>query len=194
MSDLHAAMSKAFAELGAAIKDKSNPHFKSKYADLGAVIDAVKPTLAKHGLFFWQVSHDVPEGACIETVIGHSSGGERSLGKLYIPASKRDAHGFGSAITYARRYALQTAFGIPAEDDDGHAATGGGQSQTGAVSPRLITAEQLAELQQLADEAKPDLEAFCTFYKIGSLPELPADQFAHARAALQAKIKKAKAA
>jgi hypothetical protein len=132
-------MALAFTELEGALKTSNNPHFKSKYADLGNVIDAIKPALAKQGLFFWQVSHDTPDGAMIETVIGHKSGGERSLGKLFIPASKRDAHGFGSALTYARRYALMAAFGIPAEDDDGNAAARStrdeGQSQRGAVSP-----------------------------------------------------------
>lgn len=137
-SPLYAAMALAFTELEGALKTSNNPHFKSKYADLGNVIDAIKPALAKQGLFFWQVSHDTPDGAMIETVIGHKSGGERSLGKLFIPASKKDAHGFGSALTYARRYALMAAFGIPAEDDDGNAASlgqGKGQSQTGTVSP-----------------------------------------------------------
>jgi len=136
MSELHAAMALAFTEMEGALKTSNNPHFKSKYADLGNVIDAIKPALARQDLFFWQVSHDTPDGAMIETVLGHKSGGEKSLGKLFIPASKRDAHGFGSALTYARRYALMAAFGIPAEDDDGNAAARStrdeGQSQRDA--------------------------------------------------------------
>lgn len=189
-SPLYAAMALAFTELEGALKTSNNPHFKSKYADLGNVIDAIKPALAKHGLFFWQVSHDTPDGAMIETVIGHKSGGERSLGKLFIPASKKDAHGFGSALTYARRYALMAAFGIPAEDDDGNAASlgqGKGQSQTGAVSPSLISKAQADQLRKVAGEVGADLERFCMFLKIGSIPELPADQFADALAALEAK-------
>lgn len=148
MSELHAAMALAFTEMEAATKSAVNGHLKSKYADLGSVIDAIKPALAKHDLFFWQVSHDTPDGAMIETVVGHKSGGERSLGKLFIPASKKDAHGFGSALSYARRYALMAAFGIPAEDDDGNAASlgrGKGQSQQGAVSPRPDTSPHTGE-------------------------------------------------
>ena len=107
----------------AATKGANNPHFKSKYADLGAVIEAVKPALIKHGLFFTQHCHPSEDGVIVETVLGHAGGEERSLGKLYVPANKRDAQGFGSALTYARRYALMTAFGVPCEDDDGNAAS-----------------------------------------------------------------------
>jgi hypothetical protein len=53
----------------------------------------------------------------------HESGEELSFGKLFVPCTKQDAQGYGSAITYARRYQLQTALGIAPEDDDGNAAS-----------------------------------------------------------------------
>jgi len=135
---LHGAMAMAFAEIEAATKSANNPHFKSKYADITAVIDAIKPALIKHGLFFTQHPQPSEDGVTVETVLHHASGESLSLGSLYLPANKRDAQGFGSALTYARRYALQTAFGVPTEDDDGNAAVkaAGGQSQGGAVSPQ----------------------------------------------------------
>lgn len=119
---LASAMAAAFVEIEAATKSATNPHFKSKYADLGAVIDAIKPALMAHDLFFTQHPEPSEDGVCIETVLRHASGETLSLGRLYLPANKRDAQGFGSALTYARRYALQTAFGVPTEDDDGNAA------------------------------------------------------------------------
>lgn len=119
---LASAMASAFAEIEAATKAANNPHFKSKYADLGAVIEAVKPALINHGLFFTQRCHPAEDGVSVETVLHHSGGDKESLGILFVPANKRDAQGFGSALTYARRYALMTAFGVPAEDDDGNAA------------------------------------------------------------------------
>lgn len=131
-SSLHGAMTLAFAEIEAATKDKTNPHFKSKYADLASVIEAVKPPLIRHGLFFTQRCQPAEDGVSVETVLHHSSGTEMSLGTLYLPANKRDAQGFGSALTYARRYALQTAFGVPTEDDDGNAAS---RPMTGAARP-----------------------------------------------------------
>lgn len=119
---LSAAMAQAFAQIEAASKDAKNPHFRSSYATLGAVVDAVKPALVNNGLFFTQETHDASGGVCVETVIRHASGEEIRCGRLFVPANKNDAQGFGSALTYARRYSLMTAFGVPAEDDDGHAA------------------------------------------------------------------------
>lgn len=121
-SKLFAAMAKAFPLIESATKDKVNPHFKSKYADLASVVDAIKPALIKNGLFFAQITHDTDGGVCVETIVCHESGESMSFGKLSVPASKNDAQGFGSALTYARRYSLMSAFGVPAEDDDGNAA------------------------------------------------------------------------
>lgn len=120
--ELSASMAKAFACIEGAIKGKANPAFRSKYADLSSVIDAIKPALADNGLWFRQVTHNVDGGVCVETVIHHASGESLSCGQLFVPATKQDAQGFGSALTYARRYSLMAAFGVPAEDDDGNAA------------------------------------------------------------------------
>ena len=120
---LFSAMAKAFPEIENATKDKVNPAFRSKYADLGAVVEAVKPALVKNDLWFAQINHEQSGGVCIETIVCHSSGEQFSFGKLFLPAAKQDAQGYGSALTYARRYSLMSAFGIAAEDDDGNAAT-----------------------------------------------------------------------
>lgn len=120
---IHAALVKAQAEIGAALKDSTNPHFKSKYADLASVVSAIKPVAAKHGLGYVQKFHPAEGGVCIETIIVHESGEQIETGPLFVPASKQDAQGYGSAITYTRRYSLQTAFGVPADDDDGNAAS-----------------------------------------------------------------------
>ena len=119
---LASSMALAFAEIEAATKSATNPHFKSKYADLGSVVEAIKPSLIKHGLFFTQHPEPSEDGVIVETVLRHSGGETLSLGRIYVPANKRDPQGFGSAMTYARRYGLQTGFGVPAEDDDGNAA------------------------------------------------------------------------
>lgn len=128
---LASAMALAFAEIEGAKKDASNPHFNAKFASLGSVMDAVKPALASHGLFFTQASHVVSDGVCVETIIHHASGETLSCGQLYVPANKKDAQGFGSALTYARRYSLMTAFGVPTEDDDGNAAVSSANNGNG---------------------------------------------------------------
>jgi hypothetical protein len=129
-------MAAAFGEIEGATKTTQGQvgQQKYKYADLTSVIEAIKPALIAHGLFFTQRPQPSEGGVTIETVIGHANGEELSLGSLFVPANKNDAQGFGSALTYARRYALVTAFGVPVEDDDGNAAARG-QSKESAVSP-----------------------------------------------------------
>ena len=120
--NLASALVKAQAEIAGASKNSTNPHFRSKYADLGSVMDAVKPALSKHGLAFVQEITERADGVFVETVIIHESGEFYRCGKLPMPAPKQDPHGYGSAISYAKRYSLMAAFGVPAEDDDGNAA------------------------------------------------------------------------
>lgn len=181
-----AAYVAAFAELEAATKTANNPHFKSKYADLPAVIDAIKPHLSKHGLAFMQMPKPSEGGVSIETVLIHSSGDKLSMGVLFVPANKHDAHGYGSALTYARRYALQTCFGLPTEDDDGNAAV---KAQQVAAKP--ITAEQFAILQNLIDATGTDAAIMAAHYKVKAISMLPSTAFESAKAALEKKVQNA---
>ena len=116
------ALVKAQAEMSGAKKDSANPFFKSKYADLSSVDAAIGPAAAKHGLAYIQISHNIADHAAIETVILHESGQVINCGIVAVPVSKADAQGYGSAMTYARRYSLSAAFGVCPEDDDGNAA------------------------------------------------------------------------
>ena len=125
------ALAKALPELESAKKNKANPAFRAKYADLSAVIDALEP-IKEHGLWYRQHIHESEAGVNVETIYIHESGEQLSAGALFMPASKKDAQGFGSALTYARRYSLQTAFGLATEDDDGNAAV---KSQATARQP-----------------------------------------------------------
>lgn len=122
ISALAAALAKAQPKIEGATKDKLNPHFKSKYADLASVAEAIAHPLADCGLSYVQVSHDRESAAAIETIILHTSGEWLGCGVVAVPVSKQDAQGFGSALTYARRYSLSAAFGVVPEDDDGNAA------------------------------------------------------------------------
>jgi hypothetical protein len=189
---LASAMAAAFGEIEGATKDKVNPAFKSKYADLGSVMDAIKPALVKHGLFFVQRPEPSPDGVTIGTVLRHGpTGEEMDLGKLYVPANKRDAQGFGSALTYARRYALMTAFGVPAEDDDGNAAARALNKANANDTGEVIDDAQFAHLTTLAGAVGADLAKFCSYFKIPSLKELRAADFDRAIAALSSKKKAA---
>jgi hypothetical protein len=187
---LASSMAQAFAEIEAATKSANNPHFKSKYADLGAVIEAVKPALIKHGLFFTQRSHPADHGVSVETVLHHACGEELSLGTLYVPANKQDAQGFGSALTYARRYGLMTAFGVPAEDDDGNAAAASAPARSNTGD--RINDSQVGILQGYASGGVIDAGRFCSFFQIPSLKDLPASRYEEALAMAQAKQEKAR--
>lgn len=123
INELAAAMAKAQGSIEGAVKDKNNPAFRSKYADLGAVWDAVREPLAKNGLSVVQFPHRVENGVEVETILMHSSG-QWISSTLGMPVSKGDAHGLGSAITYARRFSLSAFCGVAPVDDDGNAATG----------------------------------------------------------------------
>ena len=111
------ALIKAYSDITSAEFDKVNPHFKSKYASLESVIKAVKPSLLKHGILYRQVSKYTENGICIETIF-HGHGEELGTGEIFLPVDKRTAQGFGSALTYARRYSLSLACGIGSEEDD----------------------------------------------------------------------------
>jgi hypothetical protein len=122
ISKIAPALLKAQKAIKAALKDAANPHFKSKYADLSSVVDAVKGPLNDAGITFLQGVEDAENGVAVETMLLHESG-EWLSSTIKIPASKQDAQGYGSATTYARRYGLQAMCGVPAEDDDGNAAS-----------------------------------------------------------------------
>ena len=123
VKNIAAALVKAQRAFGPALKDKTNPAFRSKYADLGACIDAVMDALNGAGIALIQRQHPHDGGVCIETVFLHESGEQISAGLLTVPAAKQDPQGYGSALTYARRYSLMAACGIAPEDDDGNAAS-----------------------------------------------------------------------
>lgn len=124
MSQIAPAFIKAKQAFGPALKDKTNPAFRSKYADLGACIDAVEDALLANDIAMMQETFLDDSGVTVETVFLHTSGETIRGGKLHVPASKQDPQGYGSALTYARRYSLMAACGIAAEDDDGNAASG----------------------------------------------------------------------
>jgi hypothetical protein len=184
--NLAAAMTAAFAEIEGATKAATNPHFKSKYADLTSIIEAIKPALIKHGLFFTQRCQPSEDGVSVETVLHHSSGEKEPLGTLYVPANKRDAQGFGSALTYARRYALQTAFGVPTEDDDGNAAVA---SAPRANPVAMITDGQHALMAALIPAAGKTVQDIVEAYGVSSIAELSEAKAAAAIARLKSLAK-----
>lgn len=122
MKNIAAALVKAQKEFGPALKTSTNPHFRSKYADLSACVEAVIDGLNNNGIYLMQLTEEHPTGVKVSTTFIHESGEQISGGSLYVPAAKNDPQGFGSALSYARRYSLMAACGIAPEDDDGNSA------------------------------------------------------------------------
>jgi hypothetical protein len=122
MKNLATALVKAQKAFGPALKTSTNPHFKSRYADLAACVEAVIDALNDNGIALIQKNYDCTNGVMIETIFVHESGEMLECGILHVPANKQDAQGYGSALTYARRYSLMAACGIAPLDDDGQAA------------------------------------------------------------------------
>ena len=123
ITDLATALCLAQAEMGGAIKDSNNPFFKSSYADLTSVIKVIKEPFAKYGLSFVQlpVTSAGGNGIGVSTMLMHKSG-QWLQSEYLLPMDKVTPQGAGSAITYARRYALQSLVGIPSVDDDSELA------------------------------------------------------------------------
>lgn len=194
IKELATALAKAQAQIEGATKGKVNPAFKSKYADLSSVWEACREALTKNGLSVVQAPGELIEGRLsLTTMLLHSSG-EFLSQTLTIPLTKVDAQGYGSATTYARRYALAAMVGVSPEDDDGNAASERAPQRQQEVPADRIDGEQLAVLQTLANQSAADLKGFCTYYKISALPELPSGKYAHAKAILEKKLAEKQAA
>lgn len=154
-----AALAKAQAHMGKALKQANNPHFRSKYADLGSVMDACMPALNEQGIALIQPPGADEHGRYVETILLHGESGETLSCRVPLIVQKNDMQGYGSAVTYARRYGLMAMAGIAPEDDDGNAAAKAAPKDEPAQPPAvdetavqeaidyLSTAESLADLR-----------------------------------------------
>lgn len=136
MKNLIQALVSARAEMTAPKKTSSNPAFRSKFADLAAILEAVEPALTKHGLAVTQSMRTAPEGVMLlDTTLWHTSG-ESLTSTAELHPEKATLQGLGSAITYLRRYQLQALLCLAAEDDDGNAASAPRTAQAAKPAPQ----------------------------------------------------------
>ena len=175
IKEIAAAMNKAQAHMTAAKKDANNTFFKSKYADLGSVILALKEAFADNGLCYTQSPVMDGNAVGVTTRIMHISG-EWLEGTLTIPLTKLDPQGAGSAITYARRYALQSMAGVPAADDDAEFAMGR-KSEQAPAKPEFISEEQKQIIINELAKAQYPLEGFLKNAGVSSLAEVKESWF-----------------
>lgn len=148
MDKIATALVKAQKAFAPALKSSTNPHFKSKYADLAACVEAVLDALNDNGIALIQRNSPCDDGVMVETVFIHESGEKIECGVLHVPAGKHDPQGYGSALTYARRYSLMAACGIAPEDDDGNAA------KAPPPKPKPETAKSVSQVAWEAEDAE----------------------------------------
>ena len=155
IKNLAAALCKAQSVMGGASKDKENPFFKKNYADLGSVVAVIKEPFADNGLSYSQFPVSDANNCGVDTILMHSSG-EWIESRLLLPMVKADPQKAGSAITYARRYALQAIAGIPSEDDDGNAASQGNAPAKSYSKPKQpgFTQKDITDHLVLDQDAK----------------------------------------
>lgn len=141
------AMGKAVQEFGDVIRDVTNPFFKSSYADLSNHIEATRSPLGKHGLVLLQAPGMNDSGPNVTTMLSHSSG--ELIGFTFpIPASKLDAQGIGSALTYNRRYSQAPILNIAGEyDDDGNAALASRKEHLEKLDQQMAGQERISAVQ-----------------------------------------------
>jgi hypothetical protein len=158
INEIATALAKAQGQIEGARKDSTNPHFKSSYADLSSVWDACRKALTSNGLSVAQgpVSDDGRIG--VSTMLMHTSG-QWLRATFYMRPTKDDPQGAGSALTYARRYALAAMVGVSPEDDDGNAAS----EKSSGINPAVVTApigfrDWFADLISVADEGTEALQ------------------------------------
>ncbi len=210
---LDAALAKAQGEIEAASKDKINPAFRSKYADLSSVWAAIRPALSKHGIAItqWPI-HSEDNRLHIVTRLAHD--GEWIRAHFSIPVQKQDPHGYGSATTYAKRFSLAAAVGVVADDDDdGNAASGKRPEQPATVhakpevmpsvngTPGASKASSRAAYEKMISSIRnaATLKALQAWYEanVAEIDKLPADWLDEMRMEYsdrQSELKKALAA
>lgn len=170
----------AQAEITWATKDSTNPHFKNRYADLQSVIEAIKPTLNKNGIFFSQ--HPTPSDAGtlgLTTILLHSSG-EWIEDTAIIPLPKNDPQGYGSAMTYGRRYGLAAICGLFQSDDDGEAAKPAQMPVRDTQSPAMANKADIEAINTFAAyvDTGPVVAKAFSHYGVKTSKELTAEQAA----------------
>lgn len=150
--ELFTAISQAQGEIENAGKTSSNPHFKSKYADLAEILNTVRPVFSKFGLSLIQSTEFDGSLVSVTTLIAHQGGGYITAVASCVPA-KTDAQGVGAATTYLRRYAAAAVSGIAQEDDDGNAAAHNGKPAPQAVVTEAdkIKADEFKQAMKDAD-------------------------------------------
>lgn len=143
------ALLKAQKSMGNAVKDSKNPFFKSAYADLNAVREACMPALGENGISVLQATMTVDNKAVMRTTLLHESGEWLAADTDIVCSKQNDPQAYGSAVSYARRYGLQSLVCLGSVDDDAEAGMGRG-TYTKSTTKLVVKEEPKVEVKQTA--------------------------------------------
>ena len=180
------ALAAAQAQMGKAIKDSTNPAFRSRYADLASVMDACLPALNANGVAVYQPTIDDDTGRFVETILAHESG-ETIRCRVPLIVQKNDMQGYGSAVIYARCYGLMCMAGIAPEDDDGNAAA---KAAPVVERPINISADQFVQLMGMIESTASDPAKLAQWLGVKMLEDLNVQQWERAMTQLRKKLAK----
>lgn len=158
MKELSAALCRAQSKITGAIRDSNNPFFKSKYADLASVMDAIRAPFSENGLCYTQGGRHTETGWVVTTTLMHTSGETVTFDYPIICQKQNDPQAFGAATTYARRFALSAIAGVSQVDDDGQSAMAREPAAT-VTHPVVINENQRKRLFAVCRENGWDEEA-----------------------------------
>ena len=181
INELFTALAKAQGQIKPAAKDSLNPHFRSKYADLGSVWEACREALASNGLSVIQtLMYNEAESPTLVTTLGHSSGQwMKSIMKL--PTQKTGPQELGSCLSYCRRYMLASMVGVysDAVDDDAEAVSKSNNQVKEKVRLPVVTKEQCTILEGFLNEFPESREGMLSKLDVTKISQIPADMFEH---------------
>ena len=177
VNELMGALAKAQGQMSGAKKDSSNPHFKSRYADLASVWDACREPLSSHGLAVVQSVCQDGERQMIVTTLGHTSG-QWMKSSIVLPMQKPGAQEFGSCMSYCRRYGLAAMVGVYQDDDDGERAVA--PSRDKFLNPQMVAA-----MAPYFSEDEEAVKMVLSRFSIDSWAKVPFDKFGEVMAWLR---------
>ena len=173
ITELASAMLKVQATLQPAIKDQDNPLTDSRYATLNAVMNACKDALISNGV--WMAQYPVasePGHLALVTKLTHTASGQFQASVLHMPLPQADPQGYGSAMTYARRYALSALLGMICEDDDDGNAARSRENGSQNVSHQTVANSGSISTPTPATKAAPGDSHNASRAGLASMPKL----------------------
>ena len=189
INELAGALAKAQGAMKNAAMNRVNPHFKSKYADLSSVLDAIRAPLSANGLSIVQTMQTGERAITLRTTLLHSSG--QFIDTEYpLPLSLKP-HEMGSALTYGRRYSVAALICNASDEDDDGAEAMKAKPTNGHAQDDAVTQEQADAINDLIEAVGANRAIFLKYYEIDTVEALRAQDYQHAVDALNLKKKPA---